>query len=114
MSRRNDFVSLRQMLDHSVEAVELAREKTRESLDTERLLQLGLTRLVEIVGEAAGRVSGEMRTAAPEIPWSEIIGMRNRLIHGYDVVDYDILWKTIQKELPLLIEQLQAVLSRRE
>ena len=65
-----------------------------------RVLQLALTRLMEIVGEAANRVSQSTRQANPKIPWPRIIGMRNRLIHGYDVIDFDLLWDTVTNDLP--------------
>jgi len=69
--------------------------KKREDLGVERMLELSLVRLIEIVGEAAARVSPERRTRYPSIPWREVIGMRNRLVHGYDSVDFDVLWDTV-------------------
>ena len=83
------------MLDYSREAIALAERRSRSDLDADRMLQLSLVRLVEIVGEAATRVSPEARERLPHIPWPQIAGMRNRLIHGYDFVDYDILWQTV-------------------
>lgn len=71
--------------------------------------QLALTRLVEIIGEAARRVSESTIRNNPDIPWSDITGMRNRLAHGYDVIDLDLLWDTVQVDLPLLIEKLQGI-----
>ncbi|MBI4582161.1 MAG: DUF86 domain-containing protein [Planctomycetes bacterium] len=99
------------MLDHSREAVELARESTREDLNDNRLLQLGLVRLVEIVGEAASRVTADTRRHHPHIPWAQITSMRNRLVHGYDFVDYDILWQTVTEDLPPLVGQLEHILG---
>lgn len=84
------------MLDHATEAVDLTRDKRREDLDLERLLQLGLVRLVEIIGEASAKVSEETRSRHSSIAWREIVGTRNRLIHGNDFVDHDILWQTVQ------------------
>jgi uncharacterized protein with HEPN domain len=66
-----------------------------------------LTRLVEIIGEAASRVDAEERGRYKGIPWSQIVGMRNRLIHGYDSVDLDILWEVVSRDLPLLVENLE-------
>ena len=91
MSRRDDRVSLHDMLSHAQEVVDLLGDRGREALAQDRVSQLALTRLIEIVGEAANRVSPEARSAYPDIPWTQIIGMRNRLIHGYDVVDVGIL-----------------------
>jgi uncharacterized protein with HEPN domain len=72
----------------------MVRGKTRPDLDRDRLLNLALVRLLEIVGEAASRMPQEERARHPEIPWSDIVSLRNRLIHGYDEVDFDILWQT--------------------
>ncbi len=82
MSRRDDRVSLHQMLDHLDEAVRLAADRTRADLDTDRLFFLALPKLVEIVGEAAARVSNVTREGCREIPWRQIIGTHNRLVHG--------------------------------
>jgi uncharacterized protein with HEPN domain len=90
MSKRNPTAALRHMLDHAKETVLLAQGKTRADLDTDRLLNLALVRLLEIVSEAAGRVPETVRAHHPEIPWPQIISLRNRLIHGYDSVDFNI------------------------
>ncbi len=74
-------------------------------------MELALIRLVEIVGEASARVSSEIQTKHPSIPWPQVIGMRNRLIHGYDSVDLDILWDTIVVDLPPLIAELGKILG---
>ncbi len=89
----------------------MAQGCSRAGLDSDRKLELSLTRLVEIVGEAASRVSVDGRAAVPQIPWKEIVGMRNRLTHGYDAVDLDILWNVIQDDLPPLIDQLQTIVN---
>ena len=75
------------------------------------MLELALVRLIEIIGEAAARVSPEGQREYPSIPWPKIIGMRNRLIHGYDEVDLDVLWDTIEFDLPPLITTLQQILE---
>ena len=106
MSRRDDHTSIGHMLSHAREAVDLLGKTSRERLEDDRTLQLALTRLIEIVGEAANRVSKTTQSRHTEIPWHKIIGMRNRLIHGYDVTDIDILWDTITNDLPPLIEKL--------
>ncbi|MBI2357942.1 MAG: DUF86 domain-containing protein [Deltaproteobacteria bacterium] len=60
-----------------------------------------MTHLVELVGEAAGQIPRATQKRYRDIPWPKIVSMRNRLIHGYDFVDYDILWDTITQDLPL-------------
>jgi uncharacterized protein with HEPN domain len=91
MSKHSKSIRLRHMLDHAQEALTLAKGRTREDLDSDRLLNLALVRLLEVVGEAANRVPKEEQSLHPEIPWSSIVGLRHRLIHGYDMVDNDIL-----------------------
>lgn len=112
MSRHEDEVRLGHMLDHAAEAVEMCRARVRADLDSDRMLNLALVRLVEIVGEAAIRVSKRGQAARPEIPWREIISMRNRIVHGYDQVNFDILWAVIHDDLPPLIKTLTATLGR--
>jgi uncharacterized protein with HEPN domain len=99
------------MMEYAEEAKNLASETTREVLATDRKLELALTRLVEIIGEAAARVSTQTRERYPDIPWIEMISLRNRLIHGYDAVDLDILWDIIQEDLPSLIQRLKVLLE---
>ena len=110
MSRRDDSVRLQHMLSHAREAVTMVEGRSRGDLDTDRQLNLSLVRLVEIIGEAAARVTLECRDSLPSLPWVEIIGFRNRLIHGYDEVDFDILWATVVDDLPAMITLLEASL----
>jgi len=112
MSRHEGDIRLLHMLDHAREAVAIARGRTRAELDSDRQLNLSLVRLLEIVGEAASRVPAEERARHAEIPWPEIVGLRNRLIHGYDSVDFDILWQIINDDLPPLIAGLEKALER--
>ncbi|MBI5115235.1 DUF86 domain-containing protein [Candidatus Poribacteria bacterium] len=110
MTKHADVIRYRHMLDYAKEAVSLSRGRMREDLDTDRTLNLSLTRLLEIIGEAASRVSKEERSNHPEIPWSQVVSMRNRLIHGYDSVDFDILWQIVTSDLPPLIVALESIL----
>ncbi|MEW5869624.1 MAG: HepT-like ribonuclease domain-containing protein [Chloroflexota bacterium] len=110
MTKHNTEIALRQILAHAREAVNLLEGKRREDLDQDRVLNLALTRLLEIVGEAANRVPDEVQEQYPDLPWLQMRGVRNRLIHGYDSVDFDILWAIIKDDLPVLILQLEAIL----
>ena len=111
MTDHDDKVRLRHMLDHAQEAISMVGERQRQDLRQDRMLELALVRLIEIIGEAAARVSPEGRTEHPSIPWPEIIGMRNRLVHGYDEVDLDVLWDTIEFDLPPLVRTLLQILD---
>jgi uncharacterized protein with HEPN domain len=113
MSRHDPFGRFRHKLDYAREAVEMAGEKTSAELEKNRQLGLALIHLVELIGEAASQVPREMQTQYPQIPWPKIIGTRNRLIHGYDYVDYDILFDTIKNDLPPLIEALADILQKK-
>ena len=110
MSWRDPEVALRQMLSNANEAVVMIQGKTRADLDHDRMLNLALARLLEIIGEAANRVPDEIQAKYPDLPWLQMIGARNRLIHGYDSVDFDILWNIVANDLPRLISQLEKIL----
>ena len=109
MSRHDPMVRVRHMLDHAREAVEMVKGKTRADLDADRQLNLALVRLVEVLGEAAARIPDDFRARYPQVPWRQIVGMRHRMIHDYDVIDLDILWAVLRQDLPPLIEQLEAI-----
>ena len=111
MSQRSDQVSLRHMLDYSRKALAMTEGRVREDLASDEVLCLALTRVVEIIEEAATRVSLAEQQCHGQIPWPQIIGMRNRLVHGYDAVDVDILWDIVQQDLPLLIELLGKIVD---
>lgn len=99
------------MLENAQKAYSLIENKQRADLDQDHLLELALTRLLEIVGEAANRVSEDTKERYSQIPWGQIVGLRNRLIHGYDAVDLDILWNIIQYDLPPLIATLEKIVE---
>jgi uncharacterized protein with HEPN domain len=111
MTQHDDTVRLRHMLDYSRKATAMLQGRIREHLNTDEMLSLALTRAVEIIGEAAARVSPAIQLKHASIPWPQIIGLRNRLVHGYDAVDLDILWNIVQTDLPLLIEQLETAIE---
>lgn len=110
MPRHDKNIAIRHMLDYAREAVHMIAGKALEDLGKERMLELALVRLVEVIGEASGRVSQAEQAKTPEIPWCEVVGMRNRLIHGYDSVDLNVLWDTVELDVPPLITQLEKVL----
>jgi uncharacterized protein with HEPN domain len=98
------------MRDYAQEAIDLLGHKTLDELRGDRILQLALVRLVEIVGEAASRVSPDLKRQHANIPWRKAAGISNKLIHDYDYIDLDIVYHTVQNDLPGLVQQLQAIL----
>jgi uncharacterized protein with HEPN domain len=113
-SKLDDAARLRHMLDAARRALELAQGKKVGSLDPEAETALALTRLLEILGEAAKNVTPEAQVRHPEVPWRDIADTRNRIIHGYFDVDYDIVEAIIRNDLPPLIGQLEVVLREME
>jgi uncharacterized protein with HEPN domain len=106
MKRPDDDVLLKDMADHARKAVTAASGRTRRDLDTDPVLAAALERFIEVVGEAASKVSDETRARIPDVPWLEIIGMRNRLVHGYASVDHDIVWAVVTSDLAALLRRL--------
>ena len=105
--RNDDRIRLQHMLDAAREAMTFAQGRTRVELNADRMLVLSLVKDIEIIGEAAYQVSPITREQLQEIPWQDITGMRHRLVHAYFDINLDILWKTVQDELPVLIKQLE-------
>jgi len=111
MRPRDDSVLLGDMLDYARRAVSAIAHRTRADLDDDAVLVGALERFVEVIGEAANRLSQETRDSAPNMSWHEIIAMRNRLVHGYFAVDLDILWTVVHDDLPGLITTLEMVID---
>ena len=111
MSRRDPLVYVLHMRDYAREAREMARRRSRGDLDSDRMFNLAMVRLLEVIGEAARRVPEEFRSRYTEVPWRRTTDFRNRLIHGYDVIDFDTVWDIVKNELSPLIEQLEEIIS---
>lgn len=109
--RRDDAIRVKHMIDAAREALSFAKDKTRQNLSSDRMLTLSLIKSIEIIGEAASTVTEETRNQYPEIPWRNIVGMRNRLIHVYYDIDLDRVWDTITDDLPGLIVLLNKIAS---
>jgi len=109
MTRHKDEICLLQMLDYARKALQLAVDRKRSDLDDDMALRYALTHLICITGEAASRVPPDVRAMHPEVPWNLAKGMRNRLIHGYDIVDLDIIWETVVNDLPELVRVLEPI-----
>ena len=105
---------LRHILDAAREAVLFAQDKTRSDLNTNRMLTLSLVKCIEIVGEAAANITRERQNELPQIPWPQIIGMKNPLIHAYFEVNLDIVWDVVTDNLPPLIDELEKIIPSEE
>ena len=105
-----DSARLKHMLDSGRAILLFAKNRRRIDLDKDRLFMSGVLREFEVLGEAASKVSEKTKKQFPQLPWKELVGMRNRLIHAYFDVDHDIIWKTIRDYLPTFIEELEQII----
>lgn len=110
----HDDTRIRHMLDSAKEAVEFATGKSRKDLDDDRKLSLAIIKSIEIIGEAASKVSEARKAENDNIPWRDIIGMRNRLSHGYFDVNLDIVWETLQTDIPNIIQVLSEIIPQED
>lgn len=108
----DDSTRLKHVIEASRRAIEFVRGRTRPDLDADEMLSLALVRLLEIIGEAAKGLSPSLQKTHAEIPWRKMASMRDRLVHGYFDVNLDVVWKTVQEDLPPLISQLEVIVGR--
>jgi uncharacterized protein with HEPN domain len=110
--RAEDRDRLAHMIDAADAMAAFVTGRAREDLDSDRMVLFAVVRAIEVLGEAASRVSADVRDSAPEVPWAAIVAMRNRLIHGYFDVDATLVWKTATEEIPDLLPHLRALRDR--
>jgi len=91
----------------AAEKIAVRVQRGRETFDADEDVRFAVVHLLEIVGEAAGGVSESFRSRTPEVPWSLIIAMRNRIAHGYFDVDHDIVWRAAAEDLPPVAARLR-------
>jgi uncharacterized protein with HEPN domain len=104
-------VTLRQMLDHAEKAVAVGGGRSRADLDADEIRALAVLRLLEVLGEAANRVPASVQQAHADLPWREMVSLRNFLIHAYDRIDLEVVVQTLNRDLPPLIAWLRAILA---
>lgn len=104
---RDDDAYLLDMLVAARKAAAFATELTYQRFARSELHQNAILKVLEVVGEAASRVSNDFKTAHPEIPWRQIVGFRNRIVHVYFEVDLGVVWRVVKDDLPLLISRLE-------
>ncbi len=111
--KRTDDDLLHDILD-SIAAIRRHPPASREALDSDEVLACFIQKQLEIIGEAASKLSAATRAKAPELPWSQIVGMRNRLVHDYTRVDLDVVWEAVQNDVEPLRVQIEAILRARD
>jgi uncharacterized protein with HEPN domain len=106
---RDDAVYVDHMLETVRKAVGKVEQKSRADFDADENLRLALAHPIQIIGEAASRVSSAFRETHSEIPWSEVIGMRQKIVHDYLGLDYDIVWEVVTGDLSVLAGKLERI-----
>jgi len=106
MLLNDDQVRLQHIIDSAREALGHISTIDRSAFEGNRLLQHGIVRCIEVIGESSVRLSKSLRDANPQIPWAAIIGMRNRIVHAYFDIDIDLVWKTATEDLPALLHEV--------
>ena len=105
----SDIIRLKHMLDCAKSALNLVKSRTFDDMVNDRMFRMALIKEIEILGEAATKISDETRKQFPDIPWKPIIGMRNRLVHVYYDINLKVLWSTANYNVPKLIEELEKI-----
>jgi uncharacterized protein with HEPN domain len=111
MLTRDDCIRLRHLIDAAREAMAFVAGRSRADLDSDAMLSRALVNCLAVVGEAAANLSPEARACDASIPWPQIVGMRNRLIHAYFDIDQDEVWLTVTEDLPALADRIQSMLD---
>ncbi len=106
-----DLTRLHDMLEYAREAIQFVEGKTLDALDDDLILTRALTYSIGVIGEAATNISREFQDANPQIAWAEIVGMRNRLFHGYLEIKRERLWATVTIAIPALIVELEKLID---
>ncbi len=105
--QHRDLMYLGHMLDAAKQVADKVADVDKAAFDSDENLCLALLHLVQIIGESARRVSEETRTLHPQVPWSNIVGMRHKIVHDYFKIDYDLLWDVATKDMPELVVELR-------
>lgn len=106
---RKDRVRLQDILEAIVK-IEQYTDRGRQAFDTDEMLQVWVVYHLQILGEAASKLSPELRIRYPDVPWTQIVGMRNILVHDYFGIDLDVVWTVIERDLLQLKPQISAIL----
>lgn len=114
MSRHDPKVTLRQIIEHAERVQELCRGRTALELAANWQVAMAFERAMEIMGEAVKRLPEDLRSRHPQVPWRQIAGMRDRLSHGYDSVDHQLLYNAVRDDVPQLLETTRAMLRELE
>ncbi len=108
----DDRIRMQHMLDASRQAMEFVSGRERKDLEDDPMLRRAVKDCVQEIGEAAARVTDAGRARVPDLPWTQIVGMRHRIVHVYYAIDTDALWEVVERDLPILTSLLESALLR--
>jgi len=109
MSIRDNNIYVGHMLDIAHKIQSIIKNKDRKLYDSDEVLRLALTHLIQTIGEADRNITQEFRDEYPSVPWKTIVGMRHKVVHDYLYVDEDLVWKTAIEDIPNLIIALEKI-----
>ncbi|MBF0566502.1 MAG: DUF86 domain-containing protein [Nitrospirae bacterium] len=112
--QRNPLTAIFDMIQAVERAQRFSCGLSEAEFTSNEPVQWAIFSQIVILGEAAGRVERTFQNANPDVPWASIIGMRHRLVHGYDSVDWVRVWKTLRDDLPSLLYKLKTLMSNEE
>jgi uncharacterized protein with HEPN domain len=107
---RSDRERLLDILE-AIERIERQATRGRAAFDHDELAQTAIIRWIEIIGEAAGGLSTDLRQAHSEVPWRQMVAMRNVVVHGYFEIDNELVWSAVKNDLPKLAKQVRSILE---
>lgn len=110
----DERIRIQHMIDAAEEALSFAADTSEKDFSKNRMLILSVIKEIEIIGEAASKISEVTKSKYSDIQWQDIVSMRNRLIHGYFDVNVKLVWNTIKNNLPPLIKTLKEILEEDE
>jgi len=111
MSANDNLSRLKHIVDACQEALSFIDGCNQADVNTNRMLALSLVKELEIIGEAANNISKDCQERYPQVSWKQIVSMRNRLVHAYFGINYDIVWKTVSESLPILLMQIEYIIE---
>ncbi len=108
----DDKARLEHILESANDAISFLGNMTVDELSQNRMALQAIVRSVEIIGEAASQLTQEFRSKNTHVPWVQIIGMRNRLIHAYFDIDHELVFSTVQSDIPILVNQIKQIILK--
>ena len=103
---------IKHIYDACKEIIQFTNNTSKTQFEDNRILAYASVHLIEIIGEAASLVTSELKQKYSTIPWKHLIGMRNRLIHGYFDIDLNIVWQTIKDDIPNLLVEIKNIINQ--